>query len=126
MLEEHLLRSSWAAAKCLKKGGGLAHKDDSERHPYSPRPGQSVGMCLSVMEEPPLVLLLRLRSPSQRQSSSAQDVLWWHSCKGSLDGWMDVDEASINLVVAQSWQLRLGESGFISAAGKACNHPFSF
>lgn len=35
-------------------------------------------------------------------------------------------EAFVDLLVAQAWGWGLSRSGFISAAGKAGNHPFSF
>lgn len=86
VLEEHLLWSSWPATKCLKKGGGLAHIDDSETHPYSPRPRQSVDMCSSMMEEPPI--LLCLRSSSQRQTPQPKVFSGGTVAKVPLmDGW---------------------------------------
>lgn len=110
--------TSWAAAKYLKNQN---HKDDSEAHPGSPSAGQPVNMCLSLMDEP-LILLLGLCIPTQR-APQPRTFPGGSAAKTPLG---DGGEASVDLVVAQALDWGLSRSGFISAARKACNCPFSF
>lgn len=119
VLEEHPLCSSWAAAKYLKKQN---YKDDFEAHLYSPGAGQPVNMCLSLMEEP-LILLLGLCTPHTDRVPQPRMFPGSSAAKAPL---VDQGKASVDLVVAQAWGWRLSRSGFISAAEKACKHPFSF